>query len=89
MFVLFVFNHHQVDESELQDEPLQLRLMDHDTYSANDAIGKVVISLAPLLAREANNAKGTTGPPGSKYKQHLNAPVLGISKSIFGGGGNF
>ncbi|XP_028157950.1 uncharacterized protein LOC114351096 [Ostrinia furnacalis] len=47
----------EVDESELQDEPLQLRLMDHDTYSANDAIGKVVISLAPLLAREANNAK--------------------------------
>ncbi|CAH2095069.1 unnamed protein product [Euphydryas editha] len=54
----------EVDESELQDEPLQLRLMDHDTYSANDAIGKVVISLAPLLAREANNASGTTGPPG-------------------------
>ncbi|KPJ11793.1 Uncharacterized protein KIAA0528-like [Papilio machaon] len=54
----------EVDESELQDEPLQLRLMDHDTYSANDAIGKVVISLAPLLAREANNAKGTGGPPG-------------------------
>ncbi|CAG4988460.1 unnamed protein product [Colias eurytheme] len=54
----------EVDESELQDEPLQLRLMDHDTYSANDAIGKVVISLAPLLAREANNTNGITGPPG-------------------------
>uniref|UniRef100_A0A2A4IWK1 C2 domain-containing protein n=1 Tax=Heliothis virescens TaxID=7102 RepID=A0A2A4IWK1_HELVI len=54
----------EVDESELQDEPLQLRLMDHDTYSANDAIGKVVISLAPLLAREANNAKSTAAPHG-------------------------
>ncbi|KAI5644777.1 c2 domain-containing protein [Phthorimaea operculella] len=54
----------EVDESELQDEPLQLRLMDHDTYSANDAIGKVVISLAPLLAREANNAKSAS-PPGA------------------------
>ncbi|CAH0760852.1 unnamed protein product [Diatraea saccharalis] len=54
----------EVDESELQDEPLQLRLMDHDTYSANDAIGKVVISLSPLLAREANNTKGTAAPPG-------------------------
>ncbi|CAH0677483.1 unnamed protein product [Spodoptera exigua] len=54
----------EVDESELQDEPLQLRLMDHDTYSANDAIGKVVISLAPLLAREANNAKSTATPHG-------------------------
>ncbi|KAL4717358.1 hypothetical protein ACJJTC_017245 [Scirpophaga incertulas] len=54
----------EVDESELQDEPLQLRLMDHDTYSANDAIGKVVISLAPLLAREVNNTKATTAPQG-------------------------
>ncbi|KAI8437845.1 hypothetical protein MSG28_012063 [Choristoneura fumiferana] len=53
----------EVDESELQDEPLQLRLMDHDTYSANDAIGKVVISLAPLLARVANNTKGGTAAP--------------------------
>lgn len=39
----------QVDDEELQDEPLQIRLMDHDTYSANDAIGKVNISLNPLL----------------------------------------
>lgn len=39
----------QVDDSELQDEPLQLRLMDHDTYSANDAIGKVYLDLNPLL----------------------------------------
>ena len=62
---LIFFTSYQVDESELQDEPLQLRLMDHDTYSANDAIGKVVISLAPLLAREANNVNGTT-PPGGK-----------------------
>ncbi|XP_041982625.1 uncharacterized protein LOC121735769 isoform X1 [Aricia agestis] len=52
----------EVDESELQDEPLQLRLMDHDTYSANDAIGKVVISLAPLLTREAGCA--STGAAG-------------------------
>ena len=39
----------QVDDSELQDEPLQIRLMDHDTYSANDAIGKVYLDLNPLL----------------------------------------
>lgn len=37
-----------MDDAELQDEPLQIRLMDHDTYSANDAIGKVNISLNPL-----------------------------------------
>ncbi|XP_076063001.1 C2 domain-containing protein 5 [Oratosquilla oratoria] len=39
----------EVDDSELQDEPLQIRLMDHDTYSANDAIGKVYVDLNPLL----------------------------------------
>ncbi|XP_076290248.1 C2 domain-containing protein 5 isoform X1 [Lasioglossum baleicum] len=39
----------EVDDSELQDEPLQIRLMDHDTYSANDAIGKVYVNLNPLL----------------------------------------
>lgn len=38
-----------MDDSELQDEPLQIRLMDHDTYSANDAIGKVYLDLNPLL----------------------------------------
>lgn len=42
----------EVDESELQDEPLQLRLLDHDTYSANDTIGKIVISLSPLISRD-------------------------------------
>lgn len=39
----------EVDDSELQDEPLQIRVMDHDTYSANDAIGKVYLNLNPLL----------------------------------------
>ncbi|CAB0035264.1 unnamed protein product [Trichogramma brassicae] len=39
----------EVEDSELQDEPLQIRLMDHDTYSANDAIGKVYVNLNPLL----------------------------------------
>lgn len=64
-----------MDDADLQDEPLQIRIMDHDTYSgslfnwfsnqisnqifhfkpnficdlANDAIGKVNISLNPLL----------------------------------------
>lgn len=39
----------EMDDHELQDEPLQIRLMDYDTYSANDAIGKVNINLNPLL----------------------------------------
>ncbi|MBO8666478.1 hypothetical protein INO76_15730, partial [Staphylococcus aureus] len=39
----------ELDDIELQDEPLQIRIMDHDTYSANDAIGKVYFNLNPLL----------------------------------------
>ncbi|XP_055679157.1 C2 domain-containing protein 5 [Lutzomyia longipalpis] len=40
----------EMDDAELQDEPLQIRLMDYDTYSANDAIGKVhPICLNPML----------------------------------------
>jgi len=39
----------EADDLELQDEPLQVRIMDYDTYSANDAVGKVYIDLNPLL----------------------------------------
>ncbi|OQR66768.1 hypothetical protein BIW11_02300, partial [Tropilaelaps mercedesae] len=39
----------EMDDEALQDERLQLRVMDYDTYSANDAIGKVYIDLNPLL----------------------------------------
>lgn len=51
-----------MDDAELQDEPLQIRLMDYDTYSANDAIGKVNISLNPLCLESSSQAvhgKGT------------------------------
>lgn len=34
---------------DLQDEPLQVKVMDYDTYSANDLIGKVYFNLNPLL----------------------------------------
>lgn len=40
----------------MQDEPLQVRIMDYDTYSANDAIGKVCINLNPLLLSNADKA---------------------------------
>lgn len=45
----------KMDDLELQDEPLQIRLMDHDTYSSNDAIGKVYLDLNPLLC---NSSRG-------------------------------
>ncbi|RWS03486.1 hypothetical protein B4U79_05423 [Dinothrombium tinctorium] len=43
----------EADDEELQDEPLQIRIMDYDTYSANDAIGKVYIDLNPLLHKDS------------------------------------
>ncbi|XP_060536956.1 C2 domain-containing protein 5 isoform X2 [Cylas formicarius] len=53
----------ELDDSELQDEPLQIRVMDHDTYSANDAIGKVYLNLNPLLLPAAGQlAVGDNNP---------------------------
>lgn len=49
----------EMEDEELQDEPLQIRVMDYDTYSANDAIGKVYIDLNPLLlSRESGTLSG-------------------------------
>lgn len=42
----------EIDDEMIQDEPLLLRVMDYDTYSANDAIGKVSLSLSPLLLQK-------------------------------------
>lgn len=46
-----------MDDAELQDEPLQVRLMDHDTYSANDMIGKVYFNLNPLLLNSTSEMR--------------------------------
>lgn len=48
----------EVSDQELQDEPLQIRIMDYDTYSANDAIGKVYINLNPLLINPGRSMGG-------------------------------
>ncbi|KAL8559373.1 hypothetical protein ACOMHN_045093 [Nucella lapillus] len=42
----------EVDDEVLQDEPLDIRVLDYDTYSAHDAIGKVYIDLTPLLSND-------------------------------------
>ncbi|XP_044741540.1 C2 domain-containing protein 5 isoform X2 [Chrysoperla carnea] len=52
----------EVDDAELQDEPLQIRLMDYDMYSANDAIGKVYIDLNPLLLPIRNQVTVQASP---------------------------
>ncbi|CAK8985680.1 C2 domain-containing protein 5 (138 kDa C2 domain-containing phosphoprotein), partial [Durusdinium trenchii] len=39
------------DDSDLQNEPLLFRVLDHDVYSAADLIGTVYIGLGPLLQK--------------------------------------
>ena len=46
----------EVEEDEIQEEPLQIRVLDHDTYSSHDAIGKVYIDLKPLLNKHGPNS---------------------------------
>ncbi|XP_059489510.1 C2 domain-containing protein 5 isoform X2 [Neocloeon triangulifer] len=66
----------EVDDTELQDEPLQIRLMDYDVYSANDAIGKVYIDLNPLI-------HGSLDVPDTCVPQ-VRAPMLGGAMSYCG-----
>ncbi|KAK9764488.1 hypothetical protein K7432_007950 [Basidiobolus ranarum] len=37
------------DDGDLQNEPLELKVLDYDTITANDAVGSVLIDLNPLL----------------------------------------
>uniref|UniRef100_H2YYF5 C2 domain-containing protein n=1 Tax=Ciona savignyi TaxID=51511 RepID=H2YYF5_CIOSA len=46
----------EVDDEHLQDEPLQIRVLDHDTYSAHDVIGKVYLDIDPLLDPDSTHA---------------------------------
>eukprot|EP01134_Creolimax_fragrantissima_P003295 CFRG3295T1 len=39
----------ELGDEELQDESLEIKVYDYDTISANDPIGKVYVSLNPLL----------------------------------------
>ncbi|EFO22093.1 C2 domain-containing protein [Loa loa] len=45
---VFVF---ETDEQQLFDNPIQFRVMDHDTYSANDAIGRVFYDANLLVSK--------------------------------------
>lgn len=50
----------EIDDEQIQDEPLTIRVMDYDVYSANDAIGKVSLSLGPLLLQK-DASRGMSG----------------------------
>ena len=67
-----------VDDCDLQDEPLQIRIMDYDTYSANDAIGKVYIDLNPLLLKADSNRVSSDG-----QKQIMLSGWLPVCHSTF------
>ncbi|XP_078488402.1 C2 domain-containing protein 5 isoform X2 [Ciona intestinalis] len=46
----------EVDDEHLQDEPLQIRVLDHDTYSTHDVIGKVYLDIDPLLDPQSSHS---------------------------------
>ncbi|GAU98916.1 hypothetical protein RvY_09991-2 [Ramazzottius varieornatus] len=48
-----------VKDIELQEDPLQIRIMDYDTYSSHDAIGKIYVDLTNMLVSE--NRSSYTG----------------------------
>ncbi len=79
-----VFRFEVADDLELQDEPLQIRVMDYDTYSANDAVGKVYVDLNPLLLHQsplvgANPARRTVSGQGGAQTQEDAAAAAGPS----------
>ncbi|KAJ3333792.1 hypothetical protein HDU76_003606 [Blyttiomyces sp. JEL0837] len=43
------------DDADLQNEPLEIKVMDYDQITYNDAIGGVFIDLNPLLAWDSNS----------------------------------
>nr|XP_047130969.1 C2 domain-containing protein 5 isoform X3 [Hydra vulgaris] len=45
----------EVDDEELQEEYLQVKVLDYDVYSSHDAIGKVNISLNLLVRQDGSN----------------------------------
>lgn len=61
----------------MQDEPLQIRLMDHDTYSANDAIGKVYIDLNPLLLPATSSLMKYNGETSAGHEHTSNSIMSG------------
>jgi C2 domain len=48
----------EIDDTEIQDEILSLKVMDYDIYSSNDPIGKVCLSLNPLLHQDTKGFSG-------------------------------
>ena len=42
------------DDADLQNEPLEIKVLDYDAISANDVVGSVYIDLNPLLSWDAD-----------------------------------
>ncbi|RKP15493.1 hypothetical protein BJ684DRAFT_18196 [Piptocephalis cylindrospora] len=47
------FRYEVSDDVDLQDEPLEFRVLDYDTISANDTVGTILVDLNPLLTSAA------------------------------------
>ena len=62
------------DNDDLQSEPLEFRVMDHDVYTSDDSVGIVHVDLSPLLMRISESDDFTDFDDG-------------VSGSVGGGGG--
>ena len=51
------FRFEVADDSVLQSEPIEFRVMDHDVYTADDPVGLVHVDLSPLLMRIAQGTE--------------------------------
>ncbi|CAM9963369.1 unnamed protein product, partial [Choristocarpus tenellus] len=49
------FKFEVADDSVLQNEPIEFKVMDHDVYTTDDTIGQVYVDLSPLLMRTAHD----------------------------------
>ena len=68
---------------------MHFRIMDYDTYSANDAIGKVYVDLNPLLVRGSDQgtvlaAEGLPNAAEGGGSEQPQQPPLPISQSVHG-----
>ena len=71
------------DDADLQNEPVELRVLDYDTISANDVVGCVLIDINPLLAWESSSILSTS----NNSNQNQNQPVAAGELELTGEAG--
>ncbi|KAJ3415693.1 hypothetical protein HDV05_004371 [Chytridiales sp. JEL 0842] len=77
------------DDSDLQNEPLEIKVMDYDQITYNDAIGAVFIDLNPLLAWDSNSQISGWFPIFDTLRGVRGEMNLQVKLQFFGDGNRF